>query len=99
MYVCTQVTRLRNGFPSTQREEDEFDRRENGLMQDLAQRMGISIQVLYNAVEMQTYMHVYLVVESMHVLSLNRLVRAHTVYELCCCWLMLTVSCRKYLMH
>jgi hypothetical protein len=39
------VTRLRNGFPSTQREEDEFDRRENGLMQDLAQRMGISIQV------------------------------------------------------
>jgi hypothetical protein len=48
------VTRLRNGFPSTQREEDEFDRRENGLMQDLAQRMGISIQVVTDSMSTVT---------------------------------------------
>eukprot|EP00611_Tribonema_gayanum_P003407 TRINITY_DN1264_c0_g1_i4.p1 TRINITY_DN1264_c0_g1~~TRINITY_DN1264_c0_g1_i4.p1 ORF type:complete len:397 (+),score=141.03 TRINITY_DN1264_c0_g1_i4:180-1370(+) len=43
--ISEKVTRLRNGFPSTQREEDEFDRRENELMQGLAQRMGVAIRV------------------------------------------------------
>jgi hypothetical protein len=48
--MCSpQVTRLRNGFPSTQREEDEFDRRENAMMQELAQRMGVAIHVRHYA--------------------------------------------------
>jgi uncharacterized protein YchJ len=37
------VTRLRNGFPSTVHEELEFERRENASIQEVAQRMGISI--------------------------------------------------------
>ncbi|CAN0107786.1 unnamed protein product, partial [Phaeothamnion confervicola] len=36
--------RLRNGFPSTQREEDEFERRENAKVQALAERMGVAIR-------------------------------------------------------
>ncbi|CAM9905701.1 unnamed protein product [Chrysoparadoxa australica] len=42
--ISEKVTRLRNGFPSTQREEDEFERRENAQLQAMADRMGISIR-------------------------------------------------------
>ncbi len=43
--LCSdKVTRLRNGFPSTQREEDEFERRENAAMQKIATMAGISIR-------------------------------------------------------
>ncbi|GMH87463.1 hypothetical protein TrST_g12963 [Triparma strigata] len=38
-----KVVRLRNGFPSTKREDDEHDRREEEALQGLAQRMGVTL--------------------------------------------------------
>ena len=41
--VSEKVTRLKNGFPATAREEAEFDRREEQQLSGLAERMGITI--------------------------------------------------------
>ncbi|GMH93268.1 hypothetical protein TL16_g12583 [Triparma laevis f. inornata] len=38
-----KVVRLRNGFPSTKREDDEHDRREEEALQGLAERMGVTL--------------------------------------------------------
>ena len=38
-----KVIRLRNGFPSTKREDDEHDRREEQALQGLAEKMGITL--------------------------------------------------------
>jgi len=38
-----KVVRLENGFPSTQREDDEHERREEMGLQGLAERMGITL--------------------------------------------------------
>lgn len=38
-----KVIRLRNGFPSTKREDDEHDRREEAALQGLAERMGVTL--------------------------------------------------------
>ena len=35
--------RLRNGFPSTKREDDEHERREEAALQGLAERMGVTL--------------------------------------------------------
>ena len=41
--ISEKVTRLKNGFPATAREEAEFDRREEQQLNGLAERMGITI--------------------------------------------------------
>eukprot|EP00518_Triparma_eleuthera_P000136 CAMPEP_0182456286 /NCGR_PEP_ID=MMETSP1319-20130603/2161_1 /TAXON_ID=172717 /ORGANISM="Bolidomonas pacifica, Strain RCC208" /LENGTH=364 /DNA_ID=CAMNT_0024654497 /DNA_START=129 /DNA_END=1224 /DNA_ORIENTATION=- len=38
-----KVVRLRNGFPSTKREDDEHERREEAALQGLAERMGVTL--------------------------------------------------------
>lgn len=40
---CDKVVRLKNGFPTTQKELDEFDRRQEYNMQQLANQWGITI--------------------------------------------------------
>jgi len=40
---CDKVIRLKNGFPTTKREDDEHTRREEQKLDDLAKRMGITI--------------------------------------------------------
>lgn len=42
--VNERVVRLNNGFPTTQREADDFDRRQEANIQKLAQHMGITIK-------------------------------------------------------
>eukprot|EP00928_Gymnodinium_smaydae_P071722 TRINITY_DN55226_c0_g1_i1.p1 TRINITY_DN55226_c0_g1~~TRINITY_DN55226_c0_g1_i1.p1 ORF type:complete len:378 (-),score=81.52 TRINITY_DN55226_c0_g1_i1:151-1284(-) len=41
--TCDKVIRLKNGFPSTKREDDEHTRREEAKLQELATRMGVTI--------------------------------------------------------
>lgn len=41
--VCDKIVRLKNGFPTTKREDAEFQRREEANMVGLADRMGITI--------------------------------------------------------
>jgi hypothetical protein len=41
--TCDKVIRLKNGFPSTKREDDEHMRREEGKLEDLAKRMGVNV--------------------------------------------------------
>jgi len=38
-----KVIRLRNGFPSTKREDNDHDRREEAALQGLAERMGVTL--------------------------------------------------------
>jgi len=40
---CDKVIRLKNGFPSTKREDDEHNRREEEKLNELAKRMGITV--------------------------------------------------------
>jgi len=41
--TCDKVIRLKNGFPSTKREDDEHSRREDEKLQDLTKRMGVTV--------------------------------------------------------
>jgi len=41
--TCDKVIRLKNGFPSTKREDDEHLRREEAKLADLAERMGVNV--------------------------------------------------------
>lgn len=41
--ICDKVIRLKNGFPSTKREDDEHTRREEEKLNELATRMGITV--------------------------------------------------------
>eukprot|EP01114_Cavostelium_apophysatum_P021498 TRINITY_DN751_c0_g3_i2.p1 TRINITY_DN751_c0_g3~~TRINITY_DN751_c0_g3_i2.p1 ORF type:complete len:272 (+),score=81.59 TRINITY_DN751_c0_g3_i2:183-998(+) len=41
--LCEQIVRLDNGFPTTEREAKEFDRRQEENLQKLAQNIGITI--------------------------------------------------------
>merc|ERR1719253_1395220 len=41
--TCDKVIRLKNGFPSTKREDDEHISREEGKLDDLAKRMGVTV--------------------------------------------------------
>jgi hypothetical protein len=41
--TCDKVIRLKNGFPSTKREDDEHLRREESKLMDLAERMGVNV--------------------------------------------------------
>jgi len=40
---CDKVIRLKNGFPSTKREDDEHTRREEEKLDELAKRMGVTV--------------------------------------------------------
>jgi len=41
--TCDKVTRLANGFPTTKREDDEHLRREEGKLDELTKRMGVTV--------------------------------------------------------
>jgi len=41
--LCEQVVRLKNGFPTTEREAAEFDRRQEENLKKLAKEMGLSV--------------------------------------------------------
>lgn len=40
---CDKIIRLENGFPSTKREDDEHIRREEGKLDELSKRMGVTV--------------------------------------------------------
>jgi len=40
---CDKIIRLKNGFPTTKREDDEHTRREEEKLNELAKRMGITV--------------------------------------------------------
>jgi hypothetical protein len=41
--TCDKVIRLKNGFPSTKREDDEHTRREESKLASLAERIGVNV--------------------------------------------------------
>lgn len=41
--ICDKVIRLKNGFPSTKREDDEHVRREEQKLENLASRIGVTL--------------------------------------------------------
>jgi hypothetical protein len=48
--TCDKVIRLKNGFPSTKREDNEHLRREEGKLEELAKRMGVNVHRKQDAV-------------------------------------------------
>jgi hypothetical protein len=42
--VCDKVIRLKNGFPSTKKEDDEHTRREEAKLDALSKRMGVTVR-------------------------------------------------------
>ena len=41
--ACDKIIRLKNGYPTTQREDDEYERKKEANMAAMAERMGITI--------------------------------------------------------